>query len=281
MPLIVELVHRSLYRYDHPVTLGPQSIRLRPTQAARTPVLRYALEIDPLPGSLHWQTDPYSNPLARMVLAGPTDHLDIRVTVVADLTPWSPFDFLLDAGAETWPFAYEPDVAVDLAPFLQTGQPGPLLQELHAASPASAPTVQLLLDLAARVRDRVAYITRMEPGVWEPDRTLGEARGSCRDSAWLLIHLFRLHGIAARFVSGYLVQVFENGAPDNAELHAWVDAYLPGAGWIGLDATSGLLAAEGHIPLAASPLVIAAAPISGTVEPSGTALDTSMQVRRL
>ena len=249
---------------------------------ARTPISSYVLHIDPEPASVHWQQDPHGNTLARVVLPGPVETMDVVVDLVADLSPQDPFNFLLAPGAESWPFRYEPGMADDLSQFRRTDHAGPLLQALRDDTPASSvATVSLILELTHRVRDRVAYIVRMEPGVWNPDRTLAEARGSCRDSAWLLIQLLRLHGIAARFVSGYLIQLPDDGKPDIADLHAWAEAFLPGAGWIGLDATSGLLTAEGHIPLAASPYPIAAAPITGTVEPSGVVLDTDIQVRRM
>ena len=280
MAPLVGLVHRTSYRYDRPVRLGPQNIRLRPIRHGRTPILEYRLHIDPEPSSLHWQQDPHGNSLARVVLPGPVEALDVVVDLVADLSPQDPFNFLLEPGAESWPFRYEPSMADDLSQFRHTDHAGPSLQALRDETPpSSTPTVGLILELTHRVRDRVAYIVRMEPGVWNPDRTLIEARGSCRDSAWLLIQLLRLHGIAARFVSGYLIQLPGDGTPDIADLHAWAEAFLPGAGWIGLDATSGLLTAEGHIPLAASPYPIDAAPITGTVEPSGVVLETDMQLR--
>jgi len=261
--------------------LGPQSIRLRPMPHARTPIPSYALRIDPAPSSVHWQQDPHGNTLARVVLPGPVDAMDVVVDLVADLSPQDPFDFLLDPDAESWPFRYDPLMADDLGQFRHADHAGPLLQALRDETASAASTVSLMLELTHRVRDGVAYIVRMEPGVWNPDRTLAEARGSCRDSAWLLIQLLRLHGVAARFVSGYLIQLPDDGTPDVADLHAWAEAFLPGAGWIGLDATSGLLTAEGHIPLAASPHPISAAPITGTVEPSGVVLDTDMQLRRI
>jgi len=282
VPPLIGLVHRTSYRYDRPVRLGPQSIRLRPMPHARTPIPSYALRIGPEPASLHWQQDPHGNSLARAVLPGPIDAMDVVVDLVADLAPQDPFNFLLDPGAESWPFRYEPLMADDLGQFRRTDHAGPLLQGLRDETPPSGmPTVGLILELTHRVRNRVAYIVRMESGVWNPDRTLAEARGSCRDSAWLLIQLLRLHGVAARFVSGYLIQLPDDGTPDVADLHAWAEAFLPGAGWIGLDATSGLLTAEGHIPLAASPHPIAAAPITGTVEPSGVVLETDMQLRHV
>ncbi len=282
MPPLIGLVHRTSYRYDRPVLLGPQSIRLRPMPHARTPIPSYTLRIDPAPQTLHWQQDPHGNTLARVVLPGPVGALDVVVDLIADLTPQDPFNFLLEPGAESWPFRYDPQTADDLSYFHRADHAGPLLQALRDETPAPAtPTIGLILELTHRVRNRVAYIVRMEPGVWNPDRTLAEAQGSCRDSAWLLIQLLRMHGVAARFVSGYLIQIPDDGTPDVADLHAWAEAFLPGAGWIGLDATSGLLTAEGHIPLAASPYPIAAAPITGTVEPSGVVLETDMQVRRI
>ncbi len=280
MSLRVGLVHRTLYRYDRKVRVGPQSIRLRPMQGARAPIIHYALQVAPAPASIHWQQDPLGNTLARIVLQDATEHLEVIVDLIADLAPQDPFDFLLEPQAADWPFLYN-EVADDLAQFRRPDQSGPPMEALRAESPATSPTVPLLLDLNRRVRDRIAYITRMEAGVWNPDRTLAEGRGSCRDSAWMLVQLLRMHGIAARFVSGYLVQLPDGEEPDSAELHAWAEAFLPGAGWIGLDATSGLLTAEGHIPLAASPHPITAAPVTGTVEPSGVLLETSMQVRRL
>lgn len=261
--------------------LGPQSIRLRPMPNARTPIPSYALHIHPAPASLHWQQDPHGNTLARVVLAGLVESMEVMVDLVADLSPQDPFNFLLDPDAESWPFRYDPLMADDLGQFRRADHAGPLLQALRDETASSAATISLILELTHRVRDRVAYIVRMEPGVWNPDRTLAEARGSCRDSAWLLIQLLRLHGIAARFVSGYLIQLPNDGTPDVADLHAWAEAFLPGAGWIGLDATSGLLTAEGHLPLAASPHPISAAPITGTVEPSDVVLETDMQLRRV
>ena len=248
---------------------------------ARMRILSYELRIDPAPSSLHWQQDPSGNMLARAVLPGPTTTMDVVVDLVADLSPVDPFDFLIDPGADTWPFRYEERMADDLLPFRHPDNPGPKLQALRDETGAGpVPTVSLILGLTQRVRDRVDYIVRMEPGIWPAETTLSEARGSCRDSAWLLIQLLRMHSIAARFVSGYLLQVPDDGKPEIADLHAWAEAFLPGAGWIGLDATSGLMTAEGHIPLAASRDPIAAAPVIGTVEPSGVVLETVMQMRR-
>ncbi len=291
MGIEIALYHRTDYRYDRPVTLGPQVVRLRPAPHTRTPISSYSLTIEPKPHFLNWLQDPQGNYLARVVFPEPTDHFTVTVDLVADMAVINPFEFFLEPGAETFPFTYDPELENEIAPFRQTMPPGPRLQQYLAQIDRTPQrTIDFLVALNGRLQRDIGYIIRHEPGVQTPEETLALAAGSCRDSGWLLIQILRHLGFAARFASGYLVQLVADLKPlegpagpsaDFTDLHAWCEVYLPGAGWIGLDPTSGLLAGEGHIPLACSPEPQSAAPISGTIGPCETVMHHEMHLRRV
>ncbi len=273
MSIKASIYHLTHYKYDRPVQLSPQIIRLKPAAHSKTKVLAHSLKVTPSNHFVNLQQDPYGNYLARYVFPEPVTELKIEVDLVADMTVYNPFDFFVEEQAEHWPFDYPEDLQQDLSIYKTPEPAGPLLQAfLDTVDRSRQRTVDMIVGLNARVQAETEYTIRMEPGVQTPEETLGLAKGSCRDSSWLLVQLLRHLGYAARFVSGYLIQLEPDlkalDGPsgtdhDFTDLHAWVEVYLPGAGWVGLDPTSGLLAGESHIPLAATPHYKNAAPISG------------------
>jgi uncharacterized protein (DUF2126 family)/transglutaminase-like putative cysteine protease len=287
----VALNHVSEYDYDRDVALGPQLVRLRPAPHCRTRVLAYSLKVTPAEHFVNWQQDPQANFMARLVFPERTRRLRVEVDLVAEMSVLNPFDYFLAPHAERAPFAYEPAEVVELGPYLRCEAPTDrFVAYLREIPLARVPTNDFLVAINRRLAADIKYLIRMEPGVQTPEQTLRLGSGSCRDSAWLLVQLLRHLGLAARFVSGYLIQLVSDVAPlegpagpthDFTDLHAWCEVYLPGAGWIGLDPTSGLLAGEGHIPLACTPEPSTASPISGAVEKCEVKFSHSMSVRRL
>jgi uncharacterized protein (DUF2126 family)/transglutaminase-like putative cysteine protease len=291
MSIRAALHHATRYTYDRPINLGPQIIRLRPAPHCRTPIVSYRLDVQPPGHFLNWQQDPQANWLARVLVPEPTDHFTVTVDLVADLAVINPFDFFLEAAAERYPFAYDPTLAHELTPYLVAEPLGARFETYLASIDRSEQaTTSFVFALNAAVQREIAYLIRMEPGVQTPDETLERRSGSCRDSAWLLVNLLRRLGLAARFASGYLIQLKPDvealdgpsgASHDFTDLHAWCEVYLPGAGWVGLDPTSGLFAGEGHIPLACAASPVSASPISGTVDPCEVTFGFDMSVARV
>lgn len=291
MAIRVALHHRTKYQYDRHVTLSPQVVRLRPAPHSRTPILSYSLKIQPENHFINWQQDPQGNYLARLVFNEPATHFSVEVRLVADMSVINPFDFFLEPYAEEFPFTYEEALGRELRPFLEVLPLSPTFEKfVDSIDLKPRRAIDFLVDINASIQRSVSYTIRMEPGVQTPEETLNLASGSCRDSAWLLVQALRRLGLAARFVSGYLIQLTADqksldgpSGPeaDFTDLHAWTEVYLPGAGWVGLDPTSGLFAGEGHIPLAATPEPASAAPVSGLVSPCEVTFEHEMSVTRV
>lgn len=291
MSIHVALNHVTHYRYDRRVSLGPQIIRLRPAPHSRTRILSYSQRITPAEHFINWQQDAEANYLARVVVPDKTTELRIEVDLVVEMAVLNPFDFFLDEYAQHFPFEYQAAERRELAPYLVTQAPTPRFGQYLAELPRErVRTIDFLVGLNQRLAKDIRYLIRMEPGVQTPETTLCNGSGSCRDSGWLLVQLLRHFGLAARFVSGYLIQLVADvkaldgpsgPTADFTDLHAWCEVYLPGAGWIGLDPTSGLLAGEGHIPLACTPEPSSAAPVSGAVDEAEVEFSHHMKVERI
>ena len=295
MTIRVALNHQTRYRFDRPVKLWPHEIRLRPAAHSRTPIGGYSLRVSPEKHFINWQQDAFGNWLARLVFPEPADHLDIEVDLIADMTVVNPFDFFVEDYAEHFPFDYPPLLKRELTPYREAEPLGPLMAawldkvRREVAKPGQR-IVDFLWGINALAQRDVSYIVRMEPGVQTPEQTLELKLGSCRDTGWMLVQALRHLGLAARFASGYLIQLVADQKAldgpsgtdkDFTDLHAWTEVYIPGAGWIGLDPTSGLFAGEGHIPLACTAQPSSAAPVIGATGICESHMDFAMTVTRV
>ncbi|GAB3277277.1 hypothetical protein GCM10027347_51190 [Larkinella harenae] len=291
MAIRVALDHHTQYNYDRMVFLSSHLIRLKPAAHSRAAIESYSLTIEPANHVLHWQQDPFGNFIARVDFTDAVQTMTIQVQVVARLEPVNPFDFFVDTDAATFPFEYNAQLKKDLAPYLDYSEPGPYLDQwVRQVDQTKRDTVDFLIRLNQQLYQAITYTERLQSGVQTAEETLQRAIGSCRDSGWLLVQILRHLGLAARFVSGYLAQVAAdepavqkqaNAVENTLALHAWAEVYIPGAGWIGLDPTSGVLATEGHIPLACTPQPSAAAPVTGTSDLSEVRLTYTHTLVRL
>ena len=291
----LHLQHRSRYEYATPALLGAHTLRLHPAPHTRARVETYRLLVEPS-ARIRWYSDPFGNRLARVDFAADQaiTSFEVVVELAVQIEPVNPFDFLLEPIAERTPFAYPAALARELQPFLALDDPayavGPEFAALDERLPREGETVPLLDRLNQAVHESVRYVIREETGVFTPEQSLVEGRASCRDSSLLLSAVLRRRGLATRFVSGYLVQLTDEGmlpdqpkgmARDVVDLHAWCEVYLPGAGWVGLDATSGLFCGESHIPLCCAATPALASPIEGTSDTPASDVAFSMTVQHL
>lgn len=286
MSVTVTLHHHTAYSYERPARLGPHYVRLAPAPYTRIPFRDYRLEVAPANHVLHWMFGPAGNRVARLVFPEPLVRLEITVRLTATLSPLNPFDFFVEPWASETPFRYDDHHRRPLQPYLTPDTMGPLLSDwLARIDRKPRNTIEFLVDLNRRLADTIAYSTRWDPGVQPVEQTLETRIGSCRDTSMLLVQILRHLGFAARFVSGYLVQLTndqpDSPAQDTLDLHAWAEAFVPGAGWFGMDPTSGMMATEGHIPTAATVDPADAAPVIGTASAPESQFQHQMSITRV
>ena len=292
MSIRVSLKHETTYKYSKAISLGPQLVRLRPAAHCRTPILSYSLDITPAKHFINWQQDPYGNWIARIVFPEKTESFTLKVGLIADIEVINPFDFFVDDDGRDFPFDYPDWLKTSLAPYLVKQSHGKLFDQLvKKFINVKKDTVNFVVELNAYLQSQLNYLIRMDAGVQTPEETLEKVSGSCRDFAWLQVQLLRHLGLASRFVSGYSIQLKPDAKSidgpsgvneDITDLHAWAEVYLPGAGWLGLDATSGMVAGEGYIPLSCTSEPFNAAPVSGSLEGGCEIdMDVSMEVLRV
>ncbi|MBZ0189656.1 MAG: transglutaminase family protein [Candidatus Obscuribacterales bacterium] len=282
--------HITKYTYEKPVSLGPHVVRLRPAAHAKADILSYSLSIEP-ECQIRWHYDPWNNQTAR--LSFPPDFIGSELTITVDTTietrPVNPFDFFVENWCESLPFQYPASLADELSPFLKSPQGGALFKKFTKEHPPQGGFIDYLVDVNKIVSEKIAYVVREETGIQESEQTLSLQSGSCRDSAVLLMDVYRSAGLAARFASGYLLQALEPEDADKSkekhrvqlDLHAWAEVYVPGAGWVGLDATSGMLCGEEHIPLACAATPLEAAPVTGTASSVASKFETFSEAVKL
>ncbi len=291
MTIRVAIHHKTVYKFDRLVSLSPHQIRLRPAPHTRTPVHQYSIKVEPKKHYLNWQQDPFGNYVGRYVFEEKTRELVIEVDIVVDMVTINPFDFFVEDSAKSYPFKYDKQTSKELTPYFECVESGPLLMEWLKQVPKKAERIEdFLVELNMLLHQHLGYVVRLEPGIQTCEETLRLGKGSCRDDAWLLVQILRHLGLAARFVSGYLVQLTADvksldgpSGPeeDFTDLHAWTEVYIPGAGWIGLDPTSGLFAGEGHIPLSCTPDPASAAPVTGAVDECEVEFEFENSVTRI
>lgn len=256
MPLLT-IHHTTEYRYARPVTFGEHRIMLRPRDGHDLRVLTGALQISPQPSSLRWIHDVFGNSVAIADFAAPADRLTFYSTATVEHSPMEEFALTPQDAAYYYPFRYDDEEFPDIAHFVRPhyGDPdGDLLAFAltFLDQGGSTPTFKLLSELTHGIRDRLHYRKRHERGTQHPLDTLQGGGGTCRDYALLMIETLRRLGIAARFVSGYLFVHGDraHGYVGGGSTHAWVQVYLPSAGWIEFDPTNGIIGSRDLVRVA-------------------------------
>ncbi len=268
MPLL-SVRHVTTYRYRQPVAFGEHRVMFRPRDSYDQRLLAADLVVTPTPASMHWMHDVFGNCVAIVCFSGRARELRFESTIRLEHYPDHALRFPISKHAERYPFSYDPDDMPDLLRSIERQYPdreGELLHWAQSFAQGRRGTLDLLGDMTHAIRQRFTYVARAEAGIQEPLRTLRLESGSCRDFALLMIEAVRALGLAARFVSGYLYVAARDGRSNvgGGSTHAWVQVYLPGAGWTEFDPTNGIVGNRDLIRVAVARDPRQAVPLCGT-----------------
>jgi transglutaminase-like putative cysteine protease len=278
----LKISHHTHYAFDCEVFLEPHYLRFNPRSTVYTELESFKLEISPLPHGNKQIRDEENNIINFCWFGGMTHSLDIKMEATIRIIDYNPFDFIIAPfHYNTIPFKYSKQEQERLYPHLLQAPIGKELKRYgdNLQKAAEQATTSFLTQLTDKLHQDFDVIYREEGAPWAPDHTFKQKKGSCRDLAWMQIMLLRKLGIAARFVSGYYY--FDMEEP-TYELHAWVEVFLPGAGWIGLDPSHGILTGNTHIPIVSSAYPECTMPVSGSIRGSAKMkLETDLMITTL
>jgi uncharacterized protein (DUF2126 family)/transglutaminase-like putative cysteine protease len=283
----IAITHRIDRSFSKTIELATHWVRLRPAPEAPARITAYSLQLEPLPHFVNWLRDPFENHIARLDLPEPLPYLNLAVEILAELEPKNPFDFLVEPYAAKHPFEYTEQQQKELAPYLALGELSArtraFFETLKRAPVATIQRVSETVDtLMAAFPDFVPAPINSTQGPPDLEALFAKGTGSAWDLAWLFTLSLRELGLATRFVCGYHVQLAEaEDQHDSVRMHAWTQAFIPGAGWLGIDPSSGLFTNEMFIPLSSGADPTRVQPLVGTRAPCEESRVESLRVRRL
>jgi transglutaminase superfamily protein len=280
----ISVCYSAQFEYAQDASFSPHRVRLFPRHVPFVNLERIAFSTHPS-ADVQYRHDLFDNLTATCVYPDPLNALEFKLEFDASIHAWDPFKFLLDSHALKLPFEYRPEEAALLAPFRRKRfRTGALPATLTPSSPR--PTVEAIVDMNSWLHENIEYERREKGDALAPRTTLERQKGSCRDFAVLLAEVLRTHGLAVRLASGYLWEDRSEPGLEHAQnaFHAWVETYLPGAGWVGLDPTNGILCEHHFLATAVGLSADDIAPIVGHYygkETIASVLTTSLEIAML
>lgn len=266
---ILQVRHATAYSYARPVHLSEHRLLFRPRDSHEQRLLMADLKVTPEPVDTHWIHDVFGNCITIVDFDGLAEELRFETTIMLEHSSQTVPRFRTEERAKLWPFTYDPAVLPDLAPFMRVHNPSDELERWalkFTRSGLATETGHLLMTMTTGLRESFVYSRRTDPGTQTPQRTLEARKGTCRDFAWLMIEACRSLGFAARFVTGYIYVPSRDGPAllGGGATHAWVQVFLPGAGWVEFDPTNGIVGSKDLIRVGVAREPTQARPLSGS-----------------